>query len=245
VRRSAPGAVNSSDIADGSILGKADIANPTLGTAESGGQFRHDRKLGDNLDLAPRRERQPDVPHTAGTPAITLNGANTISVFGDDGSELVSLRQLRRGFLRDSVGHETAARLTANGNAGGRLSLYNQRPDPRWSAAKTLAVSSRIRPTAQRRCSLDGNNSYGAANSLFTRPTGIRACFTATRATGYGALSLRNAAGNPRVRLYGGATSGSMAIYDTSGTETFQVLAAASSSTGSELHAEWRWQHHD
>jgi len=249
----APGAVNSSDIADGSILG-IDIANQTIGTANLADNSVTAAKLAagavgstqlaDDLDLGSAAVNgRLDVFHTAaGTPSISLNGAgNTISVFGNDGSELSRMWGINWGevYLQDSVGHETAARLTANANAGGRLYLYNSNGLTRALVSGENAggaVTLYQGDGSGAGASLDGNNTYGAGQlTLYQADGNPGAVLYGDEGTGYGALSLRNAAGNPRVRLYGGATSGSMAIYDASGTETFQVLGAATGNTGSEL----------
>src|SRR6266542_4353558 len=239
------GAITESKLANGAVT-SGKIAANAIGAVQialAAGAVGS-TQLADDLDLGSAAVNgRLDVFHTAaGTPSISLNGAgNTISVFGNDGSELSRMWGINWGevYLQDSVGHETAARLTANGNAGGRLYLYNSNGLTRALVSGENVgglVTLYQADGSGAGASLDGNNSYGAGQlTLYQADGNPGAVLYGDEGTGYGALSLRNAAGNPRVRLYGGATSGSMAIYDASGTETFQVLGAATGNTGSEL----------
>ena len=195
----APGAVNSSDIADGSILG-LDIANNTI----TGLQITDDLDLGSASTLG-----RLDVYRTAaGTPSITLDGANSvISTFGSDGLEQIRLHGTSWGeiLLRNSLANNaTAVSLTAQGSTGGRLTLNNT--------------------NGSSRAILEGEN-VGGLLTLYTADGNIGAALYGNEGAGSGALSLRDTNGNPRFRAYGGPTSGRMLAYNSAGQETVDIDA--------------------
>jgi hypothetical protein len=86
------------------------------------------------------------------------------------------------------------------------------------------------------RVELDGLSSEGAGQlTLYQADGNTGAVIYGADNQGSGAISLRKTNGNAGLRLYGGPGSGSLFAYDTSGTETIQMLAAATSTTGAEL----------
>jgi hypothetical protein len=221
----AAGAVNSSDIADGSILG-VDLANLIITTSKLVDGAVTSEKLADDIDLGSAAVNGSlDVFRTAaGTPSISLNGgANMISVFGDDGSELSRLWGVTWGelLLRDSVGHEIAARLTANANSGGRLYLYNSNGLTRALVSGENAggvITLYKGDGSGTGALLDGNNNVGAGQiTLYQNDGNTGAALYGDDGNGSGALSLRKANGNPGLRFYGGPSSGSMFLYNTAG----------------------------
>jgi len=221
----AAGAVNSSNIIDASITG-ADIANSSITTVKLADNSVNSAKLADSIDLGSNGANgRLDVFHTtAGTPSITLDGANnSVSVFGEDGSELGRLWSSSYGelFLKDSVGHETAARLTANNNGGGRLSLYNSNGVARAVVSGENAggvVTLYQADGSGTGASLDGNNNLGAGQlTLYQGDGNTGAALYGDDGNGSGALSLRNKSGSPRFRLYGGPDAGSMILYNNAG----------------------------
>jgi hypothetical protein len=155
-------AMMSANVLDGVITG-AKLADNSIGSTKLADGSVTSVKIADNAVTSVQLANDIDLGSisasgrldvyrtTANTPAITLDGANnTIAVFGDDGSELGRLWGVSHGelSLKDSNGHETAARLTANANSGGRLYLYNSTGSRvLWSAARMrgrrYAVSSR------------------------------------------------------------------------------------------------------
>jgi len=86
------------------------------------------------------------------------------------------------------------------------------------------------------RVELDGLNSSSAGQlTLYQGDGNTGAVIYGDDGQGSGAISLRKTNGTPGLRLYGGPGSGSLFAYDTSGTETIQMLGAATSTTGAEL----------
>jgi hypothetical protein len=215
----APGAVNSSDIADGSILG-LDLANDTI----TGLQVANDLDLGSASTLG-----RLDVYRTAaGTPSITLDGANSaISTFGSDGLEQIRLHGTSWGeiLLRNSLpNNATAVNLTAQGSTGGRLTLNNT--------------------NGSSRAVLEGEN-VGGLLTLYTADGNVGAALYGNEGAGSGALSLRDTNGNPRFRAYGGPTSGRMLAYNSAGRETVDIdaepagLVAVRNAAGSTRAYMW------
>jgi hypothetical protein len=219
------GAITGAKLADGSIT-TIKLADATITSVKIANEAVGSAQLANDIDLgsASLNGRLDVFRTTAGTPAITLDGAgNTISVFGDDGSELARMWGVSYGelFLKDSVGHETAARLTANANAGGRLYLYNSNGLTRAlvSGENAGGVMTLYQADGSGAGAVvDGNNSYGAGQlTLYQGDGQTGAALYGDDGQGSGALSLRKANGNPGARLYGGPNNGSLLLYNNAG----------------------------
>jgi hypothetical protein len=195
----APGAVNSSDIADGSILG-LDIANDTI----TGLQMANDLDLGSASTLG-----RLDVYRTAaGTPSITLDGANSsISTFGSDGLEQIRLHGVSWGelLLRNSIANNaTAVNLTAQGSTGGRLTLNNT--------------------NGSNRAVLEGEN-LGGALTLY-QTDGQVGVFVDGDSGGAGLVSVRGTNGATRATLDGSdGGGGAVRLYENDGTQTVSLTS--------------------
>ena len=122
-------AAMSANVPDGSIT-TAKLAAGVLVPGNFPANSITSTQLADNITLgATNVTGRLDVYRTAaGTPAVTVLGSSSqIQTFGTDGTELIRLWGPSYGelLLKDSIGHQTAVNLTANGNAGGKLNLYN------------------------------------------------------------------------------------------------------------------------
>jgi hypothetical protein len=218
-------AITGAKLADGSIT-TIKLADATITSAKIANEAVGSAQLANDIDLgsASQNGRLDVFRTTAGTPAITLDGANnTISVFGDDGSELGRLWGISYGelLLRDSVGHEIAARVTANVNGGGKMYLYNSNGLTRAVVSGENAGGVITLYQADGSGSgaiLDGNNSSGAGQlTLYQGDGQTGAALYGDDGQGSGALSLRKANGNPGARLYGGPNNGSLLLYNNAG----------------------------
>jgi hypothetical protein len=219
------GAITAAKLADGSIT-SIKLADATVTTTKIANDAVTSAQLANDIDLgsATQNGRLDVFRTTAGTPAITLDGAgNMISVFGDDGSELGRLGGVTYGevLLRDSVGHEIAARVTANGNGGGRMYLYNSNGLTRALVSGENAggvVTLYQADGSGSGAILDGNNGDGAGQlTLYQGDGQTGAALYGDDGQGSGALSLRKANGDPGARLYGGPNNGSLLLYNNAG----------------------------
>ena len=218
-------AITGAKLADGSIT-TIKLADATITSAKIANEAVTSTQLANDIDLgsASLNGRLDVFRTSAGTPAITLDGAgNMVSVSGDDGSELARLWGVSYGelFLKDSIGHEIAARLSANNNGGGRLFLYNSNGLTRAlvSGENAGGVMTLYQADGSGAgVSLDGNNSYGAGQlSLYQGDGQTGAALYGDDGQGSGALSLRKANGDPGARLYGGPNNGSLLLYNNAG----------------------------
>ena len=187
----ANGSVTAAKIASGAITGPA-LANNTVGSAQ----------LADVLELGSSTfDGRLDVFRTtAGTAALRLDGpANSMFLFGDDGGELGRFVGQSYGLieLRDSDGHQRAVQLTANGDSGGVLTLYNSN-----------GVS---------RARLSGENIGGALTLYQADGTQLGAVLDGYDPVGAGRLDLRNTNGAVRALLQGGPAAGSLSLYQSNG----------------------------
>jgi hypothetical protein len=219
------GAVTAAKLADGSIT-TIKIADATITTAKIANDAVTSTQLANDIDLGSTSQngRLDVFRTTANTPAITLDGINnTISVFGDDGSELGRLWGISYGelSLRDSAGHEIAARLTANGNGGGRMFLYNSNGLTRALVSGENAGGVITLYQADGSGSgavLDGNNGQGAGQLTLNQGDGqTGAVIYGDDGQGSGAISLRKTNGDVGARIYGGPNNGSLLLYNNAG----------------------------
>jgi hypothetical protein len=219
------GAITSAKLADGSIT-TIKLADATVTTTKIANEAVTSAQLANDIDLgsASQNGRLDVFRTTAGTPAITLDGAgNTVYVFGDDGSELARMWGVSYGevLLRDSVGHEIAARLTANANGGGRMYLYNSNGLTRALVSGENAggvVTLYQADGSGSGAILDGNNGEGAGQlTLYQGDGQVGAALYGDDGQGSGALSLRKTNGDPGARLYGGPNNGSLLLYNNAG----------------------------
>ena len=219
------GAVTAAKLADGSIT-TIKIADATITTAKIANDAVTSTQLANDIDLGSTSQngRLDVFRTTANTPAITLDGINnTISVFGDDGSELGRLWGISYGelLLRDSSGHEIAARLTANNNGGGRMFLYNSNGLTRALVSGENAGGVITLYQADGSGSgavLDGNNSQGAGQLTLNQGDGqTGAVIYGDDGQGSGAISLRKTNGDVGARIYGGPNNGSLLLYNNAG----------------------------
>jgi hypothetical protein len=220
-------AMMSANVPDGAITGTklaAGVLTPTNFPPNS----VTSAELADTIALgASDAYGRLDIYHTGtGSPSITLlgNGSQIQTFDGSDGSELIRLWGSTYGelLLKDSVGHQTAVTLSANGNAGAFLRLNNSNGVARArlsgenvGGALTLYQADGSGVGAL----LDGNDGTGAGLLSLYQSDGALGLvlYGQDSGTGAGALSLRNAAGNPRLRAYGGSTSGSLEINQADG----------------------------
>jgi hypothetical protein len=219
------GAITGAQLANGSVT-TVKLADATITTTKIANEAVGSAQLANDIDLGSASQNgRLDVFRTsANTPAITLDGANnTIAVFGDDGSELGRLWGVSYGeiFLKDSSGHETAARLTANNNGGGRLYLYNSNGVTRALVSGENAggvVTLYQADGSGSGAVLDGNNGDGAGQlTLYQGDGQTGAALYGDDGQGSGALSLRKTNGDPGARLYGGPNNGSLLLYNNAG----------------------------
>lgn len=207
-------ALMAGNVPDGSIT-TSKLAPGVLSPANFPPNSVTSAQLSDDLDLgSPSAVGRLDVYRTtAGTPAITLDGASsTLSTFGADGKEQIRLWGVSWGeiLLKNSLANNaTAVVLTSQGSTGGRLSLNNT--------------------NGQGRAILEGENSGGLL-TLNTADGNVGAVLYGNEGQGSGALSLRDTNGSPRFRAYGGPNSGLLQMYDKDGTETFTANAAGDGS---------------
>jgi len=219
------GAVTAAKLADGSIT-TIKIADATITTAKIANDAVTSTQLANDIDLGSisQNGRLDVFRTTANTPAITLDGINnTISVFGDDSSELGRLWGISYGelSLRDSSGHEIAARLTANNNGGGRMFLYNSNGLTRALVSGENAGGVITLYQADGSGSgavLDGNNGQGAGQLTLNQGDGqTGAVIYGDDGQGSGAISLRKTNGDVGARIYGGPNNGSLLLYNNAG----------------------------
>lgn len=178
-------AMMASTVPDGSITA-AKLAPGVLSATNLPANSVSSSQLADSIALGTNAlNGRLDIFSTPlGGPVWSLDGAaNLLTLFGDDGQENARLWGPIYGelLLRDSVGHQTAVQLSANGNNGGQLFLNNS--------------------NGSTRASLSGLNSGGAL-TLYQADGGI-GVFVDGESSGAGLLDIRNTNGTTLTRLTG------------------------------------------
>jgi len=205
-------AVNSAKVQDATLTG-ADLAVNTVTSVQ----------LADSIELGnSATSGQLDIfRNGTGTESIRLfGGSSQISTYGSDGLEQARLWGPSWGelILNNSLANNaTAVTLTAQGSAGGRLTLNNT--------------------NGSSRAILEGENTGGLL-TLLTADGNTGAVLYGNEGAGSGALSLRNTNGLARFRAYGGPSDGSLELYSNNGRLTFAAEGGEGTS-GSQVNM---WQ---
>jgi hypothetical protein len=247
----APNSVNSGHIIDGQVA-TADLANLATTTAKIANLAVTTGKLADNSVTSAKLANFIDLGDAAnsgtldiwngftGVRSIEMDGIDyRISTYGADSLERTRLWGWSYGelWLRDNKDNTRTVYLTS-GNDG--------------SLAPQLdLLSSEGLDGANLAATREGGilTLYGAGGR--TGDSGAGAVLYGNEGSGVGALSLRNQAGSPRARFYGGP-SGRMYLYNDAGAERMRLLGGPSTAslsmfnnTGHENIVLWSWDNEE
>ncbi|HVR36358.1 MAG TPA: hypothetical protein VMS21_10970 [Methylomirabilota bacterium] len=210
----APNSVNSSHIIDGEV-NTQDIANDAVTTAKLDDNSVTSDKLANFIDLGDAANSGSlDIWNGfTGVRSIEMDGIGyRISTYGSDGLEQTRLWGWQHGelWLHDNEDNDRTVYLTA-GNDGVLVPQLELLSSTGLDRAELLAenIGGRLNLYGSR--GRDSNRS-AAEDSV------LRAVLYGDEGSGVGALSLRNAAGSPRARVYGGPHGRMELLQDGGGT---------------------------
>jgi hypothetical protein len=217
----ANGAVTTLKLADGSVTTDKIVADSVTGLKVAQNSLTSE-DIADTLRL-----HDLQIENAGGLDRVQLTEVNNSGVLymnhGTIGRFLEASGTAAGGFLRlfDSLGGLGLGQTTVelgSSTSGGYARVFQ--------ANDTTAVQ------------ISGQNGAtpGGIISLYQEDGNLGAVLYANESgTGGGALSLRNAAGSPRLRAYGGSTSGTFELYDADGTRTFLAQSAETATSGGQL----------